>query len=60
MPIIKKVIQSNQIESNTPIENFPFTEAAVQRCSYEKVFWKYTANLQDNTHAKVWFPFRRL
>ena len=24
------------------------TEAAVQRCSYEKVFWKYAANLQEN------------
>ena len=31
------------------------SEAAVQRCSYEKVFWKYAANLQENTHAKVWF-----
>ena len=27
------------------------SEAAVQRCSYEKVFWKYAANLQENTHA---------
>ena len=25
------------------------SEAAVQRCSLEKVFWKYAANLQDNT-----------
>ena len=32
-----------------------FTEAAIQRCSEEKVFWKYAANLQENTHAKVWF-----
>ena len=30
-------------------------EAAIQRCSYKKVFWKYAANLRDNTHAKVWF-----
>ena len=30
-------------------------EAAIQRCSYKKVFWKYAANLQENTHAKVWF-----
>ena len=29
------------------------TEAAVQRCSLEKVFWKYAANLQKNTHAKA-------
>ena len=27
------------------------TEGAVQRCSYEKVFWKYAANLQENTHT---------
>ena len=27
------------------------TEAAIQRCSVEKVFWKYAANLQENTHA---------
>ena len=31
------------------------TEAAIQRCSYEKVFWKYAANSQENTHAEVWF-----
>ena len=28
---------------------------AVQRCSEEKLFWKYAANLQENTHAEVWF-----
>ena len=31
------------------------TEAAVQMCSWEKVFWKYTAKLQENTHAKKRF-----
>ena len=31
------------------------TEAAVQRCFYEKIFRKYAANLQENTHAEVWF-----
>ena len=30
-------------------------EAALQRCSYKKMFWKYAANLQENTHAEVWF-----
>ena len=30
-------------------------EAATQRCSYEKVFWKYAANLEEITHAEVWF-----
>ena len=32
-----------------------YKEAVTQRCSYEKVFWKYAANLQENTHAEVWF-----
>ena len=31
------------------------TEAAVSRCFYEKVFWKYASNLQENTHVKTWF-----
>ena len=31
------------------------TEAVVQRCSLEKVLWKYAANLQETTHAEVWF-----
>ena len=30
-------------------------EAATQRCSYEKVFWKYAANWEEITHAKVQF-----
>ena len=29
------------------------TEAALQRTSYEKVFWKYAANLRENPHAEV-------
>ena len=32
-----------------------FPEAALQRCSWEKMFWKYAADLQENTHAEVWF-----
>ena len=31
------------------------TEAALQRCSYKEVFWKYAVNLQENTHAEVRF-----
>ena len=31
------------------------SEAALHRCSYKKVFWKYAANLQENSHAEVWF-----
>ena len=30
-----------------------YSEAALQRCSWEKVLWKYAANLQRNTHVKV-------
>ena len=30
-------------------------EAATQRRSEKKVFWKYAANLQENAHAEVWF-----
>ena len=29
-------------------------EAALHRCSYEKLFWKYAANLQENNRAEVW------
>ena len=32
-----------------------FLEAAIQSCSWEKVFLKYAANLQDNTYAEVRF-----
>ena len=31
------------------------TEAAIQSGSYKKLFWKYAANFQENTHAEVWF-----
>ena len=34
-----------------------YVEAAIQRCSWEKKFRKYAANLQQNTHAEVWFIF---
>ena len=30
-------------------------ETAFQKCSKEKVFWKYAANLQDSTHVEVRF-----
>ena len=30
-------------------------EAAQERYSQEKVFWKYAASLQENNHAEVWF-----
>ena len=31
------------------------TEAAVQRCSLEKVFWKDAAVLREDTHAELQF-----
>ena len=31
------------------------TEAATQRCSLKKLFWKYAANLQENNHQKCDF-----
>ena len=32
---------------------YDLPETAVQRCSKEKVFWKYVANLQENNNAEV-------
>ena len=31
------------------------SEVEIQKCSYEKVFLKYAANLQENTHAEKRF-----
>ena len=33
----------------------PLLEAALQSCSYKRLFWKYAANLLENTHAEVGF-----
>ena len=30
-------------------------EADLHRWSYKKVLWKQAANLQEKTHAEVWF-----
>ena len=37
------------------IRGLRLSEAAHFRCSYKKVFWNYAANLQENTHAQMWF-----
>ena len=37
------------------VRTYKYSEAALHRCSYKKMFWKYAASLQDNTHAEVWF-----
>ena len=34
---------------------YHYFEAAVHKFSYKKMFWKYAANLQHNTHAEVQF-----
>ena len=34
-------------------KNLRATKAALQWCSRQKLFLKYAANLQENTHAKV-------
>ena len=41
--------------SNADIKLLIFlnTEAALQRYSYEKVFWKYAETLQENIYAEV-------
>ena len=33
-------------------QNVLISEAAIQMCSWEKVFWKYSANWKENTHAE--------
>ena len=42
-------------ESHPLLSREDWTEADVQRCFYEKMFWKYAVNLQENAHAEVWF-----
>ena len=32
---------------------YAFSEAVLQMCSLEKLFWKKAANLLENTHAEV-------
>ena len=45
--MIKWAFQWKQVQETT--------EAATQRCSLEKLFWKYVTNLQESTHAEVRF-----
>ena len=39
------------------LSQFNQTEETLHMCSYKKVIRKYTANLQENTHAEVRFRF---
>ena len=34
-----------------------FTEASLHRCSYKMMFWRYAANIQENTHVEEWFQW---
>ena len=36
-----------------PVHKILNLEAALQKCSYKKVFWKYAVNLRKTTHAVV-------
>ena len=54
--VLRGAIKDNQSEKLNFIchkMSDKITEAVVQRRSEEKVFWKYAANLQENTHAEV-------
>ena len=46
-----------QIYRKTLISKCDFNKVAKQpsKCSEKKVFWKYAANLQENTHAEMRF-----
>ena len=37
------------------LDHFKVPEAATERCFLKNVFWKYAANLQENTHTEVGF-----
>ena len=57
--MVKEVLTTSQIVDQIEVAQeavlLEVPEAGIQRCSYEKVFWKYAVYLQENTHAKVWF-----
>ena len=50
---INHVCLINSVSSEN--QNQVLSEAAIQRCSYKKVFWKCAANLHENTHDEVRF-----
>lgn len=48
------IISSSKISAKNSGEE----EAVLQRRSYKQVFWKYTASVLKNMHAKVWFQLQ--
>ena len=49
-----EIINNLKLKSNIQF-SLGLPEAATQSCSKKKVFWKYAANLQQNTHAMILF-----
>ena len=51
------MFQQNALDRLRFLESDPeqVSEAAIQRYSYKKMFWKYAANLLEKTHAEVRF-----
>ena len=52
---LKFILDGKQLYGTDSVEYLGISEAALQRCSYKEVFCKHAENLQENTHAKVWF-----
>ena len=50
--IVKDCFCFDYAEIDFGIRGMEDLEAVTQRCSYEKVFWKYAANLQENTEVR--------
>ena len=51
------MLQQNALDRLRFLESDPeqVSEAAIQRYSYKRMFWKYAANLLEKTHAEVRF-----
>ena len=50
--ISQRYLELYKAKNNLPTQ-IRISEATIQRCSFEKVLWKYATNLQENTHAEV-------
>ena len=50
--LIKNIFRQSFLP--TKLGNSGSTEVDTEKYSQENVFWKYTANLQEITHAEVW------
>ena len=50
--IVKDCFCFNYAETDFGIRGMEDLEAVTQKCSYEKLLWKYAANLQENTEVR--------